>query len=147
MKIIKEKCTKFYYFGEVYYHYEDLSGNFIRESNGFYSDKNERLNSNSRIIEIWYNLQIKNKRVPFFKSISDMDNFIHKFNLTAMKTIKQYVLTQPAMCINGWIEQIKKDGHEKNERIILSCADYFGKIELNTNDLTVNETFIKTIQL
>ena len=45
------------------------------------------------------------------------------------------------------IEQIKKDGYEKHERIILSCADYFGKIKLDTNDLTVNETFIKTIQL
>lgn len=81
MKIIKEKCTEFYYFGEVYYHYEDLSGNFIRESNGFYSDKNKRLNSNSIIIDIWYDLQINDKRIPFFESISDMDNFISKLNL------------------------------------------------------------------
>jgi len=88
MKTTIEKCTKFYYLGEIYYHYEDLSGNFIRESNGFYSDKNKRLNSNSKIIEIWYNLQIKDKRIPFFKSISDVDSFIHKLSLIKCKGIK-----------------------------------------------------------
>lgn len=66
---------------EVYYHYSDLDGNFIRESNGFYSDKNQRLNDKSKILEIWYTLIADNKRIPFFKSISDMDSFIHKFNL------------------------------------------------------------------
>jgi len=91
MKISIEKCTKFYYMSEVYYHYTDLDGNFIRESNGFYSDKNQRLNDKSKILEIWYTLIVDNKRIPFFESIKEIKDILAKMgaNYKQLK-IKDY---------------------------------------------------------
>lgn len=49
-------------------------------------------------------------------------------------TIKEYVENQKRMSINGWLDQIKKDGLEHLERKIITVADSLGRIEIDDMD-------------
>ena len=43
-------------------------------------------------------------------------------------TIREYVLNSKTQGINDWLAQIENDKMQKHESIIISCADYYGKI-------------------
>lgn len=53
-------------------------------------------------------------------------------------TIKEFVLAQDRMTINGWLEIIKDSGLEKHEDIIIQCADDFNMIIINHSSTFLN---------
>ncbi len=81
------------------------------------------------------------------QSIIKRPIFVKVINKTETDmTIKEYVLSKEAMEINDWINQINADGLSRFESEILSCADYFNKIMV---DSVINPTnqFIKAINI
>lgn len=46
-------------------------------------------------------------------------------------TIRDYVLKSKTQGINDWLAQIENDKMQKYESIIISCADYYGKITVS----------------
>lgn len=56
-------------------------------------------------------------------------------------TIKEIVLSNPVMGINGWLNVAKQyKMNSKEEKILIDCAEYFNKVEVNHN-----ASFIKAI--
>ena len=73
---IIEKTTKFIHNNENRFNVVNaLTSKFLHEGNGFFDDNYNCLKSNSNVIEVWYNLNIKfNKktfRIPFIESLID----------------------------------------------------------------------------
>lgn len=60
-----------------------------------------------------------------FKKLNDM-------------TIKEFVLAQNKMTINGWLEIIKESGLQKHEDIIIQCAEDFDMIIVNHSATFIN---------
>lgn len=48
-------------------------------------------------------------------------------------TIREFVLSQPDMDINDWIDAINDAGLQKWEHIIIDCANHYDKITVNPN--------------
>lgn len=46
-------------------------------------------------------------------------------------TVKEFVLNQKPMGINGWLNLIKSSGLLEHEKLIISCAEHFDLIVLN----------------
>jgi hypothetical protein len=46
-------------------------------------------------------------------------------------TVKEFVLNQKPMGINGWLNLIEASGLVEHEKLIISCAEYFDLIVLN----------------
>ena len=48
-------------------------------------------------------------------------------------TIREFVLSQPIMGINGWIKVIEDAGLTKYQSTIIECACHFDRITVNHN--------------
>ena len=48
-------------------------------------------------------------------------------------TIRDFVLSQPIMGINGWINAIEDAGLQKYQNTIIDCAIHFDRITVNHN--------------
>lgn len=46
-------------------------------------------------------------------------------------TVKEFVLNQKPMSINGWLNLIEASGLAEHEKLIISCAEYFDLIVIN----------------
>lgn len=46
-------------------------------------------------------------------------------------TVKEFVLNQKPMGINGWLNLIESSGLAEYENAIISCAEYFDLIVIN----------------
>lgn len=46
-------------------------------------------------------------------------------------TIKEFVLAQPVMGINGWLKAIENAGLQKYQSTIIDCAIHFDRITVN----------------
>jgi hypothetical protein len=46
-------------------------------------------------------------------------------------TIREFVLAQKRMGINGWLKLIEQEGFQEHERLILECANHYDLITVN----------------
>ena len=52
-------------------------------------------------------------------------------NITVQITVQEFVEQQPIQRMSSWMKLIEKEKLDHAEKLILDCAEYLGKIEIN----------------